>query len=146
MNHAPSMCGFRGGKAKSCQRETKDRPPPHTTTPESDILDVTGQVNATHPHVFPWSRWRRSAYPLRPRRTGRQVKAFPQTADSLRASPLPRLATCSLNISHLFQNPSLAPSSRRGPLRRLPPHWDDLSVHSSNREPYPVDKLLKFRS
>lgn len=99
--------------------------------------NLTTQVNATHRRVFP-----RCAYPLRPRRTGQEAQAFPQSADSSRASPLPRLATCSSNISPLLRNPSFAPSNRPStPLRR-----DVRSVHSSNREPYPADKLLKFRS
>lgn len=86
------------------------------------------------------------AYPLRPKSTGQEVKALLQTADSLQASPLLRLATWSSNTSPLLLHPSAAASTHRGLPRRFPPLWGDLSAHSSNREPYPVDKLLKFRS
>ncbi|MED6281086.1 hypothetical protein CHARACLAT_017662 [Characodon lateralis] len=93
---------------------------------------------------------RRRAYPLRPQRTGQGVKAEPQTAGSFRASPLLRLAIRSSNTSSpcLLRLSSCAASihHRRIP-RRLPVLRDDPPAHhSSHREPYPVDKLLKFRS
>lgn len=88
----------------------------------------------------------RRAYPLRLKRTGQEVKASPQTADSSGASPPLRLSTWSSNTSPLLRHPSSAAGTRRA--RRLRPLlWGDLSAaHSSDREPYPVDKLLKFRS
>ncbi len=108
--------------------------------------DVTRQVNATHQRASS-EQIAPCAYPLRPKRTGREVKAFPKTADSLQASPLLRLATWSSNTSSLRRHPSSPASTHRVPLQRLPPPlWGDPSAHSSNREPSPVDKLLKFRS
>lgn len=86
------------------------------------------------------------AYPLRPKRTGQEVKASPQIADSSQASPLLRLAARSSNTSSLLQHSSSAASSHRDRLPGLPILRDDLSAHCSNREPYPVDKLLKFQS
>lgn len=85
-------------------------------------------------------RW---SYPLRLQRTGPEARASPQTADSWPASPPPRLATCSSNISPLLRGPSCAPSIHRP---RLLPRRGDPSAQSSHREPYPGDKLLKFAS
>lgn len=85
-------------------------------------------------------RW---SYPLRLQRTGPEARASLQTADSSPASPPPRLATCSLNISPLLRGPSCAPSIHRP---RLLKRRGDPSAQSSHREPYPVDKLLKFVS
>lgn len=93
-------------------------------------------LNATH-HLCMLAP---CAYPLQPPCTGQQQPAQPRSA----ASPLLRSSHTSPS---LLQHPSWAPSIRRALLRGLPAPRGDLHAHhSSNRETYPVDKLLKFRS
>lgn len=101
------------------------------------FLEIFGLTQQASVCLVRWS------YPLRLQRTGPEARASPQTADSSPASPPPRLATCSLNLSPLLRGPSCAPSIHRP---RLLTRRGDPSAQSSHRQPYPVDKLLKFAS
>lgn len=141
------MCGSQQPARRLC--ETKDpffffsstHPVIHVTRGDK-LTGLVAQIGIVFSPPLPSRR----AYPLRLKRTGQEVKASPQTADSSGASPPLRLSTWSSNTSPLLRHPSSAAGTRRA--RRLRPLlWGDLSAaHSSDREPYPVDKLLKFRS